>query len=70
MLPLADGQVRNRACDLESIRRFPRHPGTADDIDRLGAPAAIQEIDLLVPVGVEIDASLLAQHALIMLFRG
>jgi hypothetical protein len=54
--------------DPEAIGGFPGNTAAADYIGGLGAPAAVLKIDVLIPLRVEIDPPLLAQHSLVMPF--
>ena len=50
----ADRQRAAGERDPEAVGRLQRHDAAADDVDRLGAQPPVEELDELVPVGVEL----------------
>ena len=58
----ADVKIADRGrSDQERVGRRIGDDAVADDIDRLRAPAPVDDFDQLVEIGVEIDAALLLE---------
>ena len=58
-----NGESATDHFDLEPIGRFTRHDTSPHDIHRLGAPAAVENLRSYIPVRIELDPTLLHQHA-------
>ena len=59
--PAADLDAGACDADLEAVLGLARHDGAADGVDGAGADAALEDLDQLVPVGVEDRAALLQE---------
>ena len=58
----ADRQAAAGRLDAEAVRRHPRHGTTAEAVEGAGLDAAGDLRDPFVPVGVQLDATLLHDH--------